>query len=108
VFIQSGKQGATGSGLMDSYAIAQSAALRHQVPLPDLLRHGLDVYSVPNGFTDDPDIPTACSVPDYISRRLALDWLPYSQRADLGIFYLSERVRQARRRPPGWPSAGWR
>ncbi len=95
VFIQSGKHGATGSGLMDSYATALSAALRHQVPLPELLRHGLDLYSVPNGRTNDPDIPAVRSGADYISRRLAIDWLPYSQRADLGIFTLTERVQQA-------------
>ena len=95
VFIQWGKQGTTGAGLMDIYAIAVSVGLQHQVPLPDLIRSGLDLYFVPNGHTDDPEIPRVRSVIDYIARRLAIDWLPYSQRADLGVFTLTERVQQA-------------
>jgi hypothetical protein len=81
VFIQWGKQGTTGAGLMDIYAIALSVGLQHQVPLPDLIRPGLDLYFVPNGHTDDPEIPRVRSVIDYIARRLANDWLPARTRA---------------------------
>jgi ribonucleoside-diphosphate reductase alpha chain len=95
VFIQWGKQGTTGAGLMDVYAVALSVGLQHRVPLVDLIRDGLDMYFVPNGRTDDPEIPRVRSVVDYIARRLAIDWLPYSQRAELGIFTVTERVTQA-------------
>jgi hypothetical protein len=95
VFIQWGKQGTTGAGLMDTYAIALSVGLQHQVPLPDLIRPGLDLYFVPNGHTDDPEIPRVRSVIDYIARRLAIDWLPFPARASLGIFTLTERVQDA-------------
>jgi ribonucleoside-diphosphate reductase alpha chain len=95
VFIQWGKQGTTGAGLMDIYAIALSVGLQHQVPLPDLIRPGLDLYFVPNGHTDDPEIPRVRSVIDYIARRLAIDWLPGQTRASLGIFTLTERVQHA-------------
>jgi ribonucleoside-diphosphate reductase alpha chain len=95
VFIQWGKQGTTGAGLMDTYAIALSDGLQHQVPLPDLIRPGLDLYFVPNGHTDDPEIPRVRSVIDYVARRLAIDWLPYQARASLGIFTLTERVQDA-------------
>lgn len=37
VFIQWGKQGTTGAGLMDIYAIALSVGLQHQVPLAGLI-----------------------------------------------------------------------
>ncbi len=46
----------------------------------------------PAGLTDDPDIRIASSVMDYIFRRLALDHLPYDQRADLGILSAAERA----------------
>jgi ribonucleoside-diphosphate reductase alpha chain len=38
----------------------------------------------------------ATSVMDYVARRLALDFLPYEKRADLGIFTAQERAAQVR------------
>lgn len=98
VFIQWGKQGTTGAGLMDIYAVALSVGLQHRVPLVELVGQGLNLHFVPNGRTDDPQIPRVRSVADYIARRLAIDWLPYEQRAALGIFTVDERVDQAH----GW------
>jgi ribonucleoside-diphosphate reductase alpha chain len=46
----------------------------------------------PAGLTDDPDIRLASSVMDYIFRRLALDHLPYEDRAELGILSAAERA----------------
>jgi ribonucleoside-diphosphate reductase alpha chain len=48
----------------------------------------------PAGMTDDPDIRIASSVIDYIFRRLALDHLPYEQRAELSILSAAERTAQ--------------
>jgi ribonucleoside-diphosphate reductase alpha chain len=45
-------------------------------------------------MTDDPDIRIATSVLDYLFRRLALDYLPYEKRAELGIFSADERTAQ--------------
>ena len=45
-------------------------------------------------MTDDPDVRIATSVVDYLFRRLALDNLPQSKRADLGIFSVAEREAQ--------------
>jgi ribonucleoside-diphosphate reductase alpha chain len=95
VFIQWGKQGQTPAGLMDLYSIALSVALQHGVPLRDLVCQGLDLYFVPNGHTDDPQIPRARSVVDWAARRLAIDWLPYEIRAAEGIFTVGERVTAA-------------
>ena len=91
VFISWGKQGQTQAGLMDIYAVALSVGLQHGVPLLDLLHQGLDLYFVPNGHTDDPDIPRVRSVVDWIARRLAIDWLPFEVRAAEGIFTMAER-----------------
>jgi ribonucleoside-diphosphate reductase alpha chain len=46
----------------------------------------------PAGMTDDPDVRIASSVMDYLFRRLALDFLPYEKRAELGIFTAEERA----------------
>jgi ribonucleoside-diphosphate reductase alpha chain len=56
---------------------------------------------VPNGHTDDPEIPRVRSAVDYLARRLAIDWLPYAERAALGVYTLSERVQAA----SGWLDA---
>jgi ribonucleoside-diphosphate reductase alpha chain len=80
---------------VSSYAIALSLGLQHHVPLAELIRPGLDQFFVPNGHTDDPEIPRVRSAVDYIARRLAIDWLSYPERADLGVYTLTERVRRA-------------
>jgi ribonucleoside-diphosphate reductase alpha chain len=95
VFIRHGKHGTGGAGLMDVFATALSVGLAHRVPLAELLRPGLDLHFTPSGHTDDPEIPRARSVVDYLSRRLAIDWLPYPERAALGVWTLTERVRRA-------------
>ena len=92
VFIHWGKHGTSGAGLVSTYAVALSIGLRHRVPLAELIRPGLDQYFLPNGRTDDPDIPRVWSAVDYIARRLAIDWLPYPDRAALGIYTLTERA----------------
>jgi ribonucleoside-diphosphate reductase alpha chain len=56
----------------------------------------------PAGLTDDPDIRIASSVMDYIFRRLALDHLPYEDRAALGILSAAERAAEV----SGHDSAG--
>ena len=95
VFIGWGKHGSSGAGLVCAYAAALSVGLRYRVPLPDLIRPGLDAYFAPSGHTDDPEIPLVRSVVDYIARRLAIDWLPYPDRAALGVYTLAERVQRA-------------
>lgn len=95
VFVRWGKQGGSTSGLLDSYATALTTGLLHRVPLTDLIRPGLGLLFTPNGHTDDPEIPRARSAVDYLARRLAIDWLPYQDRAALGVYTLTERVRHA-------------
>jgi hypothetical protein len=103
IFLHWGKHGTSSAGLVSTYAIALSVGLRHRIPLAELIRPGLGQYFMPNGRTDDPDIPRVWSAVDYIARRLAIDWLPYPDRAALGVYTLSERagIREA----PGGRSA---
>lgn len=110
VLIGWGKHGTGTAGLMDAYAAAISAGLQHGVPLADLLRPGLGLRFAPDGSTDDPEIPRASSAVDYLSRRLAIDWLPHADRAALGVLTIGERVARAASRigaddPAGRPAA---
>ncbi len=45
----------------------------------------------PAGMTDDPDIRFASSLMDYMFRRLAVEYLSFEERAELGILTVGER-----------------
>ncbi|HVY11238.1 MAG TPA: vitamin B12-dependent ribonucleotide reductase, partial [Mycobacteriales bacterium] len=92
VFLKLGKQGSTLAGVMDAFSIAISIALQYGVPLETYVQKFTNMRFEPAGMTDDPDIRMAQSVMDYIFRRLALDYLPYEKREELGIFTAEERA----------------
>jgi ribonucleoside-diphosphate reductase alpha chain len=92
VFLKLGKQGSTLAGVMDAFSIAISVGLQYGIPLESYVAKFTNMRFEPAGLTDDPDIRIASSVMDYIFRRLALDHLPYDQRAELGILSAAERT----------------
>ncbi|WP_328992578.1 vitamin B12-dependent ribonucleotide reductase [Kribbella sp. NBC_01245] len=94
VFLKMGKQGSTLAGVMDAFSIAVSVALQHGVPLETYVQKFTNLKFEPAGLTDDPDVRMAQSIMDYIFRRLALDHLPFDERAALGIYSAEERSRQ--------------
>jgi ribonucleoside-diphosphate reductase alpha chain len=94
VFLKLGKQGSTLAGVMDAFSMAISVSLQYGVPLEKWVEKFTNMRFEPAGITDDPDIRMASSVMDYIFRRLALDYLPYEQRAELGILTADERTAQ--------------
>jgi ribonucleoside-diphosphate reductase alpha chain len=94
VFLKLGKQGSTLAGVMDAFSMAISVGLQYGIPLESYVAKFTNMRFEPAGMTDDPDIRIASSVMDYIFRRLALDHLPYEQRADLGILSAAERAAQ--------------
>ena len=94
VFLKLGKQGSTLAGVMDAFSMAISVGLQYGIPLESYVAKFTNMRFEPAGMTDDPDIRIATSVMDYIFRRLALDHLPYEQRADLGILSAAERAAQ--------------
>jgi ribonucleoside-diphosphate reductase alpha chain len=92
VFIKMSKQGSTLAGVMDAFSVAISIGLQYGVPLEAFVAKFTNMRFDPAGMTDDPDVRMAQSVMDYIFRRLALDYLPYDKRAELGIFTAAERA----------------
>jgi len=93
VFLKLGKQGSTLSGVVDALAIAVSIGLQYGVPLESFVQKFTNLKFEPAGMTDDPDIRIAQSIVDYIFRRLALDYLTFDGRAELGIYTATERAR---------------
>ncbi|MEE9187691.1 MAG: vitamin B12-dependent ribonucleotide reductase, partial [Bacteroidota bacterium] len=76
LFIIMSKEGSTISGLMDSFATAVSLALQYGVPLKVLVDKFSHARYEPSGFTNNPNIPIAKSISDYIFRWLATKFLP--------------------------------
>src|SRR4051812_4604657 len=92
VFIKMSKQGSTLAGVMDAFSVSISIGLQYGVPLRAFVSKFTNMRFDLAGMTDDPDIRIAQSVMDYLFRRLALDYLPYDKRAELGIFTAEERA----------------
>jgi ribonucleoside-diphosphate reductase alpha chain len=92
VFMKVSKQGSTLAGIMDAFSIAVSLGLQHGVPLATYVKKYTNMRFEPAGMTDDPDLRIAASLVDYIFRRLAVDYLPYDERAELGILTTGERL----------------
>ncbi len=92
VFMKVSKQGSTLSGVMDAFSISVSLGLQHGVPLATFVRKYTNMRFEPAGITDDPDLRLASSLVDYIFRRLAIDYLSYDERLELGVLSTGERT----------------
>jgi ribonucleoside-diphosphate reductase alpha chain len=92
VFIKVSKQGSTLAGIMDAFSISISLGLQHGVALATYVRKYSNMKFEPAGLTDDPDLRLATSLMDYIFRRMALDYLSYDDRLELGVLSTSERT----------------
>ncbi len=92
IFLTVSKQGSTLSGIMDGFAKSISYGLQYGVPLRSYVEAFVNMRFEPAGMTDDPDIRFASSIMDYLFRRLALEYMTYDERAELGIFSIDERL----------------
>ena len=92
IFLTVSKQGSTMAGIMDAFAKSVSYGLQYGVPLRGYVEAFVNMKFEPAGMTDDPDVRFAGSIMDYLVRRLALEYLSYDERAELGIFTIAERT----------------
>ena len=92
IFLTVSKQGSTLSGIMDAFAKSISYGLQYGVPLRAFVEAFTNMRFEPAGMTDDPDIRFASSIMDYLFRRLALEYMTYDERAEMGIFSIDERL----------------
>jgi ribonucleoside-diphosphate reductase alpha chain len=86
IFITLSKDGAQNGGLVDSFATAISLGLQYGVPLKVLVNKFVHARYEPSGATQNPNIPNAKSVVDYIFRWLALKFLTPEERQSVGLY----------------------
>lgn len=75
IFLRASRQGSTVGGLLDTWAMTFSNALQHGMPLEELIDMHEGSRFEPDGLTDDKDIPSCSSIPDYVVRWLELRFL---------------------------------
>jgi ribonucleoside-diphosphate reductase alpha chain len=72
LFVRMAKEGSVISGLMDAFATAVSIMLQYGVPLKVMVNKFSHSRFEPSGFTNNPEVPHAKSLMDYIFRWLSL------------------------------------
>ena len=90
-----GKEGSTMRGLMNAFATAISIGLQYGVPLDVFVRKFSYMRFEPEGITQNPEIPFAKSMPDYIMRWLASRFIEDTDELeDLGILTTEVRAKR--------------
>jgi len=84
IFLRMAKEGSTVSGLMDTIAKMTSLTLQYGVPLEKLVDQFSHTRFEPAGFTNNPKIPIAKSVTDYVFRYLGSKYLKAEASAEKG------------------------
>ncbi|MSX02669.1 MAG: vitamin B12-dependent ribonucleotide reductase [Actinobacteria bacterium] len=90
-----GKEGSTLRGMMNAFATSISIALQYGVPLEKLVEKFSYMRFDPEGITQNPEIPFAKSMPDYIMRWLASRFLDTETQEGLGIMTDAVRAKKA-------------
>jgi ribonucleoside-diphosphate reductase alpha chain len=90
-----GKEGSTLRGMMNAFATAISIGLQYGVPLEVFVRKFSYMRFDPEGITNNPEIPFAKSMPDYLMRWLASRFIDDQDvLEDLGILTAEVRARR--------------
>jgi ribonucleoside-diphosphate reductase alpha chain len=90
-----GKEGSTLRGMLNAFATAISIGLQYGVPLETFVEKFSYMRFDPEGITQNPEIPFAKSMPDYIMRWVASRFIDdLDQLEELGIQTQDVRARQ--------------
>lgn len=84
IFIKMSKEGSTLSGLIQGFCRAFSIALQYGLPLQDAVDRFRGMRFDPMGPTNNPDIPEALSILDYVDRFLELKFITEVAQAKQG------------------------
>ena len=116
IFVVMAKQGSVVSGLMDTVATSISMALQYGVPLKVLVDKFSHSRFEPSGFTNNPKIPIAKSIVDYIFRWLGHKFLtaeeqlepeqPASGTTNMKMALMEKQVFQNQADAPPCPECG--
>lgn len=82
-FLVAAKEGSTVSGLLDTIATLISMCLQSGMPLKTLVKKFKDLSYAPAGFTNNPEIPMAKSITDYVFRYLGMKFLSPEDREEV-------------------------
>ena len=82
IFIKMSKEGSTLSGLIQGFCRAFSLALQYGLPLPIAVDRFRGMRFDPMGPTNNPQIPEAFSILDYVARYLELNFVGRETDAD--------------------------
>lgn len=84
IFLRFGPPGSTVNNMLDGWCKLFSVSLQQGVPLGRLCRVPKESRFEPSGLTDNPQIPTCTSIPDYIARYLSLKYLGVKPKDEEG------------------------
>jgi len=74
IFIKMAKEGSTISGMCQAFCRAFSLALQFGLSVDEAVKRFKGMRFEPQGFTNNPDIPEASSIVDYVARYLELQF----------------------------------
>ncbi|MFA5270561.1 MAG: vitamin B12-dependent ribonucleotide reductase, partial [Patescibacteria group bacterium] len=94
VFLTAGKEGSIVNGLLGTIARLSSKMLQEGVSADTIIDSLLNLRFDPWGITDNPDIPMAKSMPDYIARWLGKEFLPLDRQVAMGLVDVSAKLLQ--------------
>src|SRR5919108_5694595 len=90
-----GKEGSTIKGMMNAFATAISLGLQYGVPLETFVEKFAFMRFEPEGYTGNPEVPFAKSMPDYIVRWMAARFCDTDVHEQMGIMTPEVRARKA-------------
>lgn len=74
VFIKMSKEGSTLSGMVQAFCRAFSLSLQYGLPLEEAVRRFKGMRFEPMGTTNNPDVPEAQSIVDYVARYMEIEF----------------------------------
>jgi ribonucleoside-diphosphate reductase alpha chain len=90
-----GKEGSTIKGMMNAFATAMSIGLQYGVPLETFVEKFAFMRFEPEGYTGNPEVPFAKSMPDYIVRWMAARFCGTDVHEQMGILTPEVRALKA-------------
>ena len=75
LFIKMSKEGSTLSGLIQGFCRAFSLSLQYGLPIEDAVERFRGMRFEPMGLTNNPDVPEASSILDYVARYLEVTFV---------------------------------
>jgi ribonucleoside-diphosphate reductase alpha chain len=90
-----GKEGSTIKGMMNAFATAMSIGLQYGVPLETFVEKFAFMRFEPEGYTGNPEVPFAKSMPDYIVRWMASRFCDTDVHEQMGILTTEVRALKA-------------